>query len=192
MIETDKFDKIEIESSEDLRNWLSQNYSNENSFWLVTYKKNETTKYVSRWDVLDELLCFGWIDGIRRKLDDKRTMQLISKRKAEHWAKSYKERVEKLIERRKMHESGLKSIEDSKLSGLWNFMDDVDNLIIPKDLRNALLQKTNAFKFFNGINDSSKRFVLRWLKLAKTEKTREKRINQLVELSSKGEKLKGS
>ena len=84
MIETDKFDKIEIESSEDLRNWLSQNYSNENSFWLVTYKKSETTKYVSRWDVLDELLCFGWIDGIRRKLDDKRTMQLISKRKVEH------------------------------------------------------------------------------------------------------------
>ena len=192
MIETDKFDKIEIESSEDLRNWLSQNYSNENSFWLVTYKKSETTKYVSRWDVLDELLCFGWIDGIKRKLDDKRTMQLISKRKVEHWAKSYKERVEKLIEKGKMHESGLKSIEDSKLSGLWNFMDDVDNLIIPKDLRNALLQKTNAFEFFNGINDSSKRFVLRWLKLAKIEKTREKRINQLVELSSKGEKLKGS
>ena len=190
MIETDKFDKIEIESSEDLRNWLYQNYSNENSFWLVTYKKSETTKYVSRWDVLDELLCFGWIDGIRRKLDDKRTMQLISKRKVEHWAKSYKERVEKLIEKGKMHESGLKSIEDSKLSGLWNFMDDVDNLIIPKDLRNALLQKTNAFEFFNGINDSSKRFVLRWLKLAKTEKTREKGINQLVELSSKGEKLK--
>ena len=192
MIETDKFDKIEIESSEDLRNWLSQNYSNENSFWLVTYKKSETTKYVSRWDVLDELLCFGWIDGIRRKLDDKRTMQLISKRKVKHWAKSYKERVVELIEEGKMHESGLKSIEDSKLSGLWNFMDDVDNLIIPKDLRNALLQKTNAFEFFNGINDSSKRFVLRWLKLAKTEKTREKRINQLVELSSKGEKLKGS
>ena len=70
-----------------------------------------------------------------------------------------------------MHESGLKSIEDSKLSGLWNFMDDVDNLIIPTDLRNALLQKTNAFEFFNGINDSSKRFTfLRWLKLAKTEK----------------------
>ena len=87
MIETDKFDKIEIESSEDLRNWLSQNYSNENSFWLVTYKKSETTKYVSRWDVLNELLCFGWIDGIRRKLDDKRNQlykavyDLVSKSK---------------------------------------------------------------------------------------------------------------
>ncbi len=192
MIETEKFEKIEIESSADLRNWLSKNYLNVNSFWLVTYKKSETTKYVSRWDVLDELLCFGWIDGIRRKLDDKRTMQLISKRKVEHWSKSYKERVSKLIDEEKMHESGLKSIEDSKSSGLWNFMDDVDNLIVPKDFKKALLQKTEAFDFFNSINDSSKRFVLRWLKLAKTEKTRQKKINQLVDLSAKGEKLKGS
>ena len=46
-----------------------------------------------------------------------------------------------------MHESGLKSIEDSKLSGLWNFMDDVDNLNNSERLRNALLQKTNAFEF---------------------------------------------
>ncbi|EAQ41240.1 YdeI family protein [Polaribacter sp. MED152] len=191
MIATDKFEKIEIESSEDLRNWLTQNYLNTNSFWLITFKKSEL-KYVSRWDVLDELLCFGWIDGIRRKLDDKRTMQLISRRKVEHWAKSYKERVEKLIDEDKMHESGLKSIADSKLNGMWNFMDDVDNLIIPKDLKMALMQKTEAFDFFNTINDSSKRFVLRWLKIAKTEKTRQKRINQLVELSAKGEKLKGS
>lgn len=119
-------------------------------------------------------------------------MQLISKRKVEHWAKSYKERVEKLIDEDKMHESGLKSIADSKLNGMWNFMDDVDNLIIPKDLKMALMQKTEAFDFFSTINDSSKRFVLRWLKIAKTEKTRQKRINQLVELSAKGEKLKGS
>lgn len=192
MIETERFEKIEIKSPADLRKWLLKNYSNENSFWLVTYKKSEPTKYVSKWDILDELLCFGWIDGIRSKLDDKRTMQLISKRKVEHWAKSYKERVTKLIAEEKMHESGLKSIKDSKSRGLWNFMDDVDNLVIPKDLKKALLQKTGAFEFFDSINDSSKRFVLRWLKIAKTDKTRQKRINQLVELSAKGEKLKGS
>ncbi len=107
-------------------------------------------------------------------------------------AKSYKERVAKLTEEGKMHESGLKSIADSKSSGLWNFMDDVDNLIVPKDLKQALLQKNDAYEFFISINDSSKRFVLRWLKIAKTEKTRLKRINQLIELSAKGEKLKGS
>ena len=135
MIETENFEKIEITTSADLRKWLHENYLNSNSVWLVNFKKSEPAKYLSRWDVLDELLCFGWIDGIRRKLDDKRTMQLISKRKIEHWAKSYKERVAKLTEEGKMHESGLKSIAASKSSGLWNFMDDVDNLIVPKDLK---------------------------------------------------------
>ncbi len=192
MIATENFDKVEITTSEELRNWLLKNHKSSKSFWLVTFKKSEYDKYVSRWDVLDELICFGWIDGIRRKLDDKKTMQLISPRKVEHWAKTYKERAARLIEDGKMHASGFKSIEESKSSGLWDFMEDVDHLIVPEDLSIALSKKNGALDFFNGINDSSKRFVLRWLKLAKTEKTRNSRINQLVELSAKGEKLKGS
>ena len=90
-----------------------KNHTQSESVWLVTYKKSKPDKYVSRWDVLDELICFGWIDGIRRKLDDNKTMQLISQRKVEHWAKTYKERGAKLIEGGRMHESGLKTIEDS-------------------------------------------------------------------------------
>lgn len=192
MIKTERFCKIEITSSEELRNWLLKNHSNTESIWLITYKKIEKDKYVSREQVLDELISFGWIDGIRRKLDETKTMQLISPRKVEHWSKTYKERATKLIEKGKMHKSGLQSIEASKAGGLWNFMDDVDSLIIPKDLYEALSKQTKALDFFNSINDSSKRFVLRWVKLAKTDKTRNKRINQLVALSLKGEKLKGS
>jgi len=192
MIETENFKKVEIKSVEQLRNWLLENFTDSKSVWLVTFKKSEADWYVSRWDVLDELICFGWIDGIRRQLDEKKTMQLISPRKVEHWARTYKERAAKLIKEGKMHLSGLKSIEESKLSGLWDFMDDVDNLIVPKDLSDALSKQKEASAFFDAINDSSKRFVLRWLKLAKTEKTRSKRINQLVELSAKGKKLKGS
>lgn len=192
MIETKNFDTVEITSAEALRNWLLQNYKSTKSFWLITYKKSEADKYVSRWEVLDELICFGWIDGIMRKLDETKTMQLISPRKVEHWARSYKERADELIKQGKLHEHGFKSIEDSKTSGLWDFMEDVDNLIVPEDLLNALTKKKEALAFFNALNDSSKRFVLRWLKLAKTTETRNKRINQLVELSAKGEKLKGS
>ena len=162
------------------------------SVWLVTFKKAEKHKYVSRGEVLDELLCFGWIDGIRRKLDDKRTMQLISPRKVQHWAKSYKDRASKLISEGRMKAPGLESIEQSKVNGLWNFMDDVDNLIIPDDLTNELSKNQDALEFFRGINDSSKRFVLRWIKLAKTESTRKRRIDKIAHLSSKGEKLPGS
>ena len=91
-----------------------------------------------------------------------------------------------------MHQSGLNAIEISKKNGLWNFMDDVDQLIIPKDLMEALRQEDGALDFFNSINPSSKRFALRWLKLAKTGKTRTSRIEKLVSLSSQGLKLAGS
>jgi len=192
MIKTENFEQIEMGSTHDLRNWLMENYHRNESFWLVTYKKSVPEKYISTDEVLDELLCFGWIDGIRRKLDENRTMQLISKRKVEHWAKTYKDRAAKLIENGKMHQAGFQSIKAAKESGLWHFMDDVDNLIIPEDLKAELLKVSGAFEFFNAINASSKRFVLRWLKLAKTEKTRQSRIVELVQLSAKGEKLKGS
>ncbi|WP_345894606.1 hypothetical protein, partial [Phaeodactylibacter xiamenensis] len=128
MIKTEHFEKVEVKSSEELRQWLLKNYPQRESVWLVTYKKSEVGKYVSREEVLDELLCFGWIDGIRRKLDETRTMQLIAPRKAQHWAKTYKDRAQKLMDENRMHEAGLQSIQSGKESGLWNFMDDVDNL----------------------------------------------------------------
>ena len=192
MIKTEDFEQVERESAEQLRQWLLSNHQQRDSIWLVTYKKVEKAKYVSREEVLDELLCFGWIDGIRRKLDEKRTMQLISPRQVQHWAKSYKERAAKLIEEGKMHQAGIHSIEASKKSGLWNFMDEVDNLIIPKDLQEALEKHKGASAFFEAINDSSKRFVLRWIKLAKTDKTRLNRVNKIAALSAAGKKLPGS
>ncbi|WP_306643265.1 YdeI/OmpD-associated family protein [Sanyastnella coralliicola] len=191
-IKTENFIQVECTSQEALRNWLLEHHQQEEAIWLVTYKKQEIEKYVSREEVLDELIAFGWIDGIRRKLDETKTMQLISPRRKQHWAKSYKERAARLIEVGSMHESGMQSIQRSKADGLWNFMDDVDNLVVPDDLRKALQTYDTAEAFFEQINDSSKRFVLRWVKLAKTDKTRQKRIQELALLSSRGEKLKGS
>lgn len=192
MVQTDSFNQVEIASSQELRSWLADHHRQTESVWLVTYKKSVPNKYVSTSEVLDELLCFGWIDGIRRKLDEDRTMQLISSRKANHWAQTYKDRATRLIEEGKMQEAGLRSMEWSKQQGLWDFMDDVDQLILPDDLKKALSEYNGATEFFTSINDASKRFVLRYIKLAKTEKTRMARINEIALLASKGEKLKGS
>jgi len=192
MIKTENFIQVEVKSSSELREWLLMNHTQKESIWLVTYKKEITEKYVSVQEVLDQLLCFGWIDGIRRKLDQERTMQLIAPRKVEHWSQTYKLRFSKLEELGLIHQSGFNAVESSKKAGLWNFMDDVDKLIIPNDLQEALTINNEAKLFFEAINASSKRFVLRWIKLAKTDKTRVSRIEQIVQLSSKGEKLKGS
>lgn len=80
------------------------------------------------------------------------------------------------------------SIEASKKSGLWHFVDAVDALIIPKDLEEGLKSKPEALAFF--VNTAP--FVTRWLELGKTEKTRLKRIDRLVAISVKEERLPGS
>ncbi len=192
MLKTENFEKVEVKSPQELRDWLSTNHTQSDSIWLVTYKKHTGAKYVSTQQILDEVLCFGWIDGIRRKLDDDRTMQMISPRKAQHWAKSYKDRAARLIEEGRMHPAGLKSIEDGKASGLWNFMDDVDALIRPDDLVAALDAHTGAKDNFDAFPDAVQRFALRWIKLAKKPETRANRVQKTAKLAAQNKKVPGA
>lgn len=191
MIKTENFEKVEVCSGEELRAWLMEYHQQEESIWLVTYKKIKPNKYVSTSEVLDELLCFGWIDGIRRKLDAERTMQLIGPRRQQHWAKTYKDRAANLIEAGKMEPAGYRSIKRSKENGLWNFMDDVDALIKPNDLLQALKAHPPALENFDRFSASVQRFTLRWIKLAKTRPTRIKRIEKTAQLAQKNEKIPG-
>jgi len=194
MVRTDAFARVQVESSAELRSWLLQHHDHEESVWLVTFLKappgsaNET-KYVSRDEVLDELISFGWIDGIRRKLDDQRTMQLISPRLVQHWSKSYKDRAAKLIADGRMHEAGIAAIESSKRSGLWDFMDDVDALIAPDDLIAALDANKPARQHYEAFPASTKRNTLRWIKTAKTDATRSKRITTTARLAAENRRV---
>ena len=188
-IETDKFEKFEITNAAQLRAWLTDNHASTNSIWLVTYRAAHADKYVSRNEVLDELLCFHWIDGIRRKLDDDRTMQLIAPRKVQHWAKSYKDRFKTLKAAGLVHSSGLQGEQNDRQSGLWSFMDDVDALVVPGDLAQALAERQHAQENFDESAPSYRRNLLRWVKLAKTAPTRAKRVTKIVDYTSRNEKI---
>ncbi|MEL6287269.1 MAG: YdeI/OmpD-associated family protein [Pseudomonadota bacterium] len=190
MTKTEDYTQVEICAPAGLRSWLEANHAQEASVWLVTWKKDAAPeKYVSRDDVLDELIAFGWIDGIRRKLDDSRTMQLIAPRKTQHWAKSYKVRAARLEAEGRMHAAGQASIAEGKANGLWSIMDDVDALIVPDDLAEALADTPTAEDFFHAAAPSYRRNVLRWLKLAKTEKTRANRVAKITSTSARAEKI---
>ncbi len=189
MTRTEKFARVEVTSASQLRAWLGANHGQATSVWLVTFKKHVPEKYVSVAEILDELLCFGWIDGVRRKLDENRTMQLISPRQTQHWAKSYKVRAEKLEREGRMQPAGRKAIALSKRNGLWTFLDDVDALLAPADLTEALEGEQFAADNFAAFGDSYKRNVLRWIKLAKTPATREKRIAQTARFSARNDKI---
>lgn len=192
MIKTENFNRVEVASVAELHAWLAAHHTQNESVWLVTYKKSVGDKYVSRDEVLGELLCFGWTDGVRRKLDETRTMQLVSPRRAQHWSKSYKDRAAELTRTGRMHPAGLEAIAESKRLGLWSFMEDVDALTVPDDLATALGAHPSASGNFAAFSVSSRRNTLRWLKLAKTPETRRKRTQKIAELAAQNKKLPGT
>lgn len=177
--------KIEVHSAEELRNWLSLHHDQTESVWLVTYKKSAGARYVSTSEVLDELVSFGWTDGIRQKVDDERTMQLISPRRTKPWAKSYKDRAERLIAEGRMHASGQASVDAAKSSGTWEEMKEVDALIIPLELEKALKRESSAHQNFIAFPPSVRRNILRWVASARTETTRQRRVERIVQDSQR-------
>ena len=138
VIETERFAKVEVHSAMDLRSWLAEHHAQTASVWLVTFKKHAGPTYVSKTEVLDELLCFGWVDGLARKLDADRTMQLISPRQMHSWAKTYRDRAARLERDGRMQQPGRLAIEHAKAMGLWLATSEVDALVIPPDLLAAL------------------------------------------------------
>lgn len=189
MTKTENFDQVHIAAPEQLWDWLSVNHAQEQSVWLVTWKKETPEKYVSREQVLDALIAYGWIDGIRRKRDDGKTMQLIGPRQQNVWAKTYKDRAERLEQEGRMKPAGRRAIEQAKAAGLWGAMEDVDALVVPDDLTTALKAQPPANAYFEGAAPSYRRNILRWIGAAKTAPTRAKRIRIVVEHSSERRKV---
>ena len=171
---------VEVESTAALRHWLERNYHYEHSVWLVTFKKAAGSRYVSASEVLDELVAFGWTDGVRQKVDYERTMQVISRRRAKLWAKSYKDRAERLIAEGRMHPSEQESVDAAKWSGAWDAMSEVDALVIPEDLQASLSSRKPALENFLNFPPSTRRNILRWVASAKTDQTRHRRIDRIA------------
>ena len=187
MSSTDDLERVEITSSEELRHWLRENHTQTESIWLVTYKKAITQKYVSWSDVVDEVLCFGWIDSVARKLDRERSMVLLSPRSsASAWSKINKEKAEKLEKAGRMTEAGRRKISDAKLNGSWSFLDDVEALIIPDDLAIAFAEHKGAESNFRAYAPSLQRSILEWIKLAKRSETRANRIVKTTNMAASG------
>ena len=188
-IKTENFARLEISAAQELWHWLDENHRQDESIWLVTFKKHHASRFVGRDEVLDALIAYGWIDGIRRAVDVDRTMQLISKRRVQHWSASYKERASRLSAEGLMQAPGLESIKAGKENGLWDYMADVDALIWPDDLKEALQSDAKAQSYFDTCPPAYMRNVLRWIKLAKTAPTRAKRIATVVSTCAMNERI---
>ncbi len=180
-------ERVQIECSSDLRNWLYANHAQSDSIWLVTFKKNDPGRYVSYDAFVDEAMCFGWVDSLPRKLDEHRTMHLLSPRKpGSGWSAVNKDRIERMEAKNKMHPMGRAAVDAAKADGSWGFLNDVDALIEPEDLVAALDGCSLARENFDRFSRSSRRGILEWIKHAKRPGTRANRITETVQLAAKG------
>ena len=173
-------ERVEVKTRTELRIWLKNNYARTKGVWLVRYKK-PSQHYLAYQDVVQECLCFGWIDSLPRKLNEVQTMLYISPRKkGSSWSKVNKEHIAKLEQKNLLHPAGIEKIAQAKQDGSWFFLDDVEALILPEDLKLSFLNNQLAFENWNAFPRSVKRGILEWIKNAKKSETRKKRIESTV------------
>ena len=173
------------------REWLQSNHDKKQSVWLIYYKKKSKIPTVTYSEAVDEALCFGWIDSKAKPLDEEKFMQFFSRRKEKSvWSKVNKEKIERLTKEGLMTKAGYEIIETAKQNGSWTILDEAEALIIPDDLEKEFQKRNNAKEYFLSLSRSDKRNILQWLVLAKRQETREKRINEIVELAGKNQKPK--
>lgn len=173
-------------SRTDWRKWLEKNHESEQSVWLIHFKSSTKIASLTWSEAVDEALCFGWIDSTRKTIDEERYMQYFSRRKPNSmWSRINKEKVDQLIQNNQMTQAGFASIETAKKNGSWTFLDEIEELVIPEDLKIALANHKGAIEYFDGLSKSAKKILLHWVISAKRPETRQKRVLEIAENASK-------
>ncbi len=169
----------------DWRNWLQRNHASEKSLWLIIYKKSSDSQSVTYNDAVDEALCFGWIDSKPNKRDDESYFQFFSKRNPKsNWSKVNKDKIIRLLEEGRVAPSGMEMVKLAKLTGTWTALDEVENLKIPKDLKNQFDKYPASESNFDSFPKSVKRGILEWILNAKRPETRYNRIDETAKLAA--------
>lgn len=173
------------------RKWLDKNHEKEQAVWLVFHAKKSGRKSITWSEAVDVALCYGWIDSKKVKVDEHTAHQFFSKRKAKStWSRINKEKVEKLIEAGLMRPAGHAIIEIARQNGSWTILDDIEALIIPAALEEALKKQEGAWDYFQGWSKSNKKMALYRVKMARQAETKQKLIDEIVELACQGTKPK--
>ena len=132
------------------RKWLAKNHKSEKSVWLIIYHKSSPTPSIYYDEAVEEAICFGWIDSIAHKRDDESKYQFFAVRKPKsNWSKANRERADKMIKEKQMKPAGQTMVDLAKKTGAWTALVDVQNSIIPPDLKKAFNKNKIAFKNFN-------------------------------------------
>lgn len=177
-------------SPEQFRRWLETNHARASELLVGFHKKGSGKKSITYAEALDEALCFGWIDGVRRSLDEASyTIRFTPRKPRSIWSLVNVRHIERLKKEGRMHSAGLAAYErrDPKRTGIYAFENRPRELapVFEKELR----KNKPAWEFFQAQPPGYKRVIAFWVMGAKKEETQVRRLQQLIASSAKGERV---
>lgn len=170
-----------------LREWLAANYDKLQGVWLVLHKKGSDKTIITYDEVVEEVICFGWVDSVPNKLDEFRYKLMITPRKkGSGWSKVNKDRIVILQKNGLMTPIGQALIDKSIEDGSWFLLDAIEAGVVPQDLQDALNANPDAEMKFLNFSESNRKQIVRFVESAKRPETRTKRIQEVIEYAKLG------
>lgn len=179
----------EFKDAESFYKWLSRNHDKADEVWIRIYKKRSGRPTITAPEAIDVVLCWGWIDGIRKGLDDESFLQRYTPRgKKSVWSKINVDNVARLIKEGRMTEHGLKQVEAAKGDGRWDRAYG-SSMTIPDDLMAAIEAEPKAKETLGKLNSQNRFALIFRLHNMKTEAGRRKKIESFVAMLKRGETI---
>lgn len=183
---------LEFKTRDDWRSWLAENLNRESEVWLIYYKKATGIPSIPYGASVEEALCFGWVDSLIKRIDDQKYVRKFTPRKDDSvWSAVNKQRVEKMIKENRITQHGLRKVEAAKQLGHWDapLKKPKINLEMTEAFAEALKNYPLAEKNFNNLAPTYQKQYLTWIAVAKRPQTKQKRIEESIQLLIKGKKL---
>lgn len=177
-------------SPSDFRQWLEKNYHTASELLVGFHKKSSGKKSVTYAEALDEALCFGWIDGVRKSLNETSyTIRFTPRKPKSIWSNVNVRHVERLKKGGRMHAAGLEAYEkrDPERTGIYAF-ENAPHTLSPA-YEKKFRQNKKAWKFFEEQPPGYKKLMIFRIMSGKKEETRLRRLEQTIEVSEKGVRM---
>jgi uncharacterized protein YdeI (YjbR/CyaY-like superfamily) len=174
----------------EFRKWLAKNHDSKSELLVGFYKKDSGKPSITWPESVDQALCFGWIDGVRRRIDDlSYSIRFSPRRQRSIWSTVNIKRAGELIDLGLMQPPGLKAFEERQeyRSGIYAY--EQRTVELPQEYRKRLKKNKAAFQFFEAQPPSYRKAIYWYVVGAKKEETRLKRLNSLIEHSARGRRI---
>ncbi len=182
-------EQLHVESRAAWRRGLERNHATSKGVWLVYKKPASGEPSVAYEASVEEALCFGWIDGLIRNVDEVTHVRRFTPRKpGSQWSETNKARVQRMIDQGRMTEAGLALVRAAQERGAWQAAVEREATDPPEDLAAALAEHPEAERFFAALAPSHRRAYIRSVLDAKREETRARRVALVVARCAEGAK----